>query len=128
MRGSLIGAMAAVMIAGPVVAVTDPSGGSAPAQAQAGGAAPHAVPSPSALPPRHRPTVVERYVDLNSASRKGLMTLPGIGKEEADRIIANRPYLVKTDLVAKNVLRVGPFLSVRHLVVALPNKAPQDRF
>ena len=48
------------------------------------------------------------------------MTLPGIGAAEAGRIIANRPYLTKTELVTKNVLPVGPFLSIKNLVVAMP--------
>ena len=46
---------------------------------------------------------------------------------EASRIIANRPYLTKTELVSKNVLPVGPFLSVRHLVVAMPKTAPKGK-
>jgi hypothetical protein len=48
------------------------------------------------------------------------MTLPGVGAAEASRIIANRPYLTKTELVTKNVMPIGPFLSLRHLVVAMP--------
>jgi DNA uptake protein ComE-like DNA-binding protein len=53
------------------------------------------------------------------------MTLPGIGAAEAARIIANRPYLTKTELVTKNVLPIGPFVSVRNFVVAMPNIAPK---
>jgi predicted DNA-binding helix-hairpin-helix protein len=68
---------------------------------------------------RNRPKVVEHYVDLNSASRKELMTLPGIGAAEARRIIAHRPYLTKTELVTKGVLQTGPFLTLRHQVVAM---------
>ena len=55
------------------------------------------------------------------------MTLPGIGAAEAGRIIANRPYLTKTDLVTKNVLPVGPFLSLKHLVVAMPTTVSKGR-
>ena len=55
------------------------------------------------------------------------MTLPGIGAAEASRIIANRPYLTKTELVTKNVLPIGPFLSVKHLVVAMPKTAPKGK-
>lgn len=59
-----------------------------------------------------------KLVDINSASRKELKTLPGIGDAEADKIIANRPYLSKTDLVGKNVLPIGPYLSLRNQIIA----------
>ena len=59
-------------------------------------------------------------VDINSAGRKELMTLPGIDRAEADKIIAGRPYLTKTELVSKNVLATGPYLSLKTRVVAMP--------
>ncbi len=105
------------------------------AQAAPGAAAPPATPLPMTMPEavappaghasmpgakRKRPQPVEHYVDINGASRKELMTLPGIGKAEADRIIAHRPYLTKTELVSKGVLPTGPYLSLKRYVVALP--------
>ena len=120
MRLSWIGAVTLAVLASPASAAPNSSPGpdaaaSAPATRAQG------------APPRHAPTVVEHYVDLNSASRQELMTLPGIGAVEAGRIIANRPYLTKTELVTKKVLTVGPFLSVRRLVVAMPQSAPKGR-
>jgi DNA uptake protein ComE-like DNA-binding protein len=129
MRLSLISAMAAVVITTSALGAPSTPAGTAPADAHASVSAgpPQAIPTPGAVPKRHRPTVVDHLVDLNSASRKELMTLPGIGQAEADRIIANRPYLVKTDLVSKNVLPVGPFLSIKYLVVAMPKSATQAK-
>lgn len=72
---------------------------------------------------KKRPAPV-KLVDINSAGKAELKTLPGIGDAEAARIIANRPYLTKTELASKNVLPLGPFVSVRSRVVAmqpLPN-------
>ena len=125
MRFMLIGAMWMAVLALPALgAPSDASAVAAPgASASLPAAHPAAGAMPTALVPSHRPTVVEHYVDLNSASRKELMTLPGIGAAEAGRIIAKRPYLTKTELVTKNVLPVGPFLSVKNLVVAMPKSA-----
>jgi len=64
-----------------------------------------------------------RLVDVNSASRKQLKTLPGIGDAEADRIIAGRPYLTKAHLVTNNAIPAGLYFSLKRSIVALPPKA-----
>jgi competence protein ComEA len=43
-------------------------------------------------------------VDVNSASKADLMSLPGISGAEADKIIAARPYDNKDQLVTRRVL------------------------
>ena len=108
MRLSLMGMMGAAVIAVPAIAAPSPSGAQAPAETRAD-------------------LAVQHYIDLNSATRKELMTLPGVDAALAGRIIASRPYLSKTDLVTKDVLAVGPFLSLKHLVVAMPASLSKGR-
>lgn len=58
----------------------------------------------------------ERTVELNSAGRKRLAALPGLTAEDADRIIANRPYENRRDLVRKGVLSESKFNKIRENV------------
>ena len=65
-----------------------------------------------------------RLVDLNVASRTELKTLPGIGDAEAVRIVANRPYMTKTDLVTKNVLTLEAYDALRSQIVVVHKGPP----
>jgi competence protein ComEA len=70
--------------------------------------------SGAALRPAATP---QKLVDLNRASRAELKTLPGIGEQEAKRIIEGRPYKSKTDLVTKQLLELSAYDRVKRQVV-----------
>lgn len=65
-----------------------------------------------------------KLIDINSAPRAALKTLPGIGDVEADRIVACRPFLTKTELVTKKVIPAGPYLSLKDRVIAMQRGKP----
>jgi hypothetical protein len=84
-----------------------------------------ATPPPAASAPKSKPSGLRpKLVDINSASRAGLKTLPGIGDAEADKIIANRPYLTKSSLVSKKVLELGPYDALRGRIIAVQPLQP----
>ena len=57
-------------------------------------------------------------VDINSASRKELEDLPGIGKVLAPKIINGRPYANKLQLVEKNILNTVTYEKIKDLIIA----------
>jgi DNA uptake protein ComE-like DNA-binding protein len=59
----------------------------------------------------------DRAVDLNSASRADLETLPGVTATTARRITANRPYDTPHDLVSKGVVSQSEFDRIAGAVV-----------
>jgi competence protein ComEA len=87
--------------------------------ATAGASAP--LGHPAAAPKKgSAPAVPAKLVDINSAGRDELKTLPGIGDAQAAKIIAGRPYLTKTDLVTSNVLPTGVYISIKTRIMAAP--------
>ena len=63
-------------------------------------------------------------VDLNKATKPQLMTLPGIGAAEADKIIAGRPYFTKTQLRIKNIIPLATFYDIVEKVEIVEEKKP----
>jgi DNA uptake protein ComE-like DNA-binding protein len=63
-----------------------------------------------------------KMVDLNNAGNDELKTLPGIGDELVEKILAGRPYGSKADLVSHGVLLEGPYQSIRKRVFVGPVK------
>jgi len=59
-----------------------------------------------------------KLVDINSASKDELKTLPGVTDEVAAKIIAGRPYLSKAHLLTRKILEAGEYGSLRTLVIA----------
>ena len=56
-------------------------------------------------------------IDLNTATKKELMTLPGISDAIAQKIIANRKYNSKTDLTQKKVISADLYAKISSKIV-----------
>lgn len=63
---------------------------------------------------RHR--TEEGLLDLNSATLLELKELNGIGEALGNRIIENRPYLTKIDLVGRRVIPDAVYAMIKHSI------------
>lgn len=68
-----------------------------------------------------------KLVDINSATRDELKKLPGISDAEANKIIADRPFLTKAHLQTHNIVTPMVYQGLRHLVVARQKQAPATK-
>jgi hypothetical protein len=66
-------------------------------------------------------------VDLNSATAAELEALPGIGKATAKKIIDNRPYARKDELVDKKIVSRGTYEKIQDRVVARRTTAAEAK-
>ena len=62
-------------------------------------------------------------VDLNSASAEELQKLPGIGEALSKKIVENRPYKRKDELVQKKVIPAPTYDKIKDHVIATQTTA-----
>ena len=60
----------------------------------------------------------DKPLDINSASKDQLMSLPGMSPAQADRVLAGRPYDAPKDLLDRHILSKDQYDRVSDRIVA----------
>lgn len=67
---------------------------------------------------KHAPKAAVELLDLNTCTREQLVALPGVGEAYADKIIAGRPYKMKSELVSKKIVTAAAYKKFSAKVIA----------
>ena len=107
MINGLIALFAALLLAGSLAAAPD-------AYAQAKKEAPAAPAKADAK----KPEAKKALLDINTASTDELKALPGIGEAYSKKIIENRPYQRKDQLVSKKIVPEATYNGIKDQIIA----------
>ncbi|MGY0712324.1 helix-hairpin-helix domain-containing protein [Azospirillum argentinense] len=123
-------AIAAIASVGAMIAVPSLAQSTAPS------ATPSTTPMPQAkpaMPPGHSGTTTAppmgsgsssttakaKVIDLNTAGKDELQTLPGIGEARSEAIVKNRPYRSKDELVSKKIVPQNVYDDIKGRIAAV---------
>ena len=67
---------------------------------------------------RHHKGAAVAAVDVNSATKEQLMTLPGVDDATAEKIIAGRPFVSRYDLVKKSIVSKEAYSKIKSKISA----------
>ncbi len=70
-----------------------------------------------AAPPMGAPSKADK-LDINTATKDQLKSLPGIGDAYSQKIIDGRPYRTKLDLVQKKIIPQATYDKCKDLIIA----------
>jgi len=72
--------------------------------------------TPPAAHEKHAKAHAAPKINLNTASKEELMTLPGMTDETADKVIAARPFKSKAQLVEKNIVTKEEYKKITAMI------------
>ena len=96
---------------------------SRPVTAPQAPSAPPLSPAPTgapASPTMKAPEAISSSMNVNKASASDMVLVLGLSKDVAERIVTNRPYRVKGELVAKNVVPKETFDMIKERISVSP--------